>query len=164
MPAQQRRRRHHKTVPAPVWEQPRERRDERTVGGAKPRSLLLTSQNRELVPQQHELHVLVELSPTAADQQPQICGKGKVSEGEEHRAILPGPPTWLGVAPTLRRSEVSGIRARASNTHRGTYRSDRAEPQSAGGTLRHGLSVPNPARRHKPRALPNPCPNLDTEF
>jgi hypothetical protein len=59
-----------------------------TVGGAKPRTPLLTSQNRELVPQEHEFHVLGELGSTAADEQPQNCGKRKVGEREEHRGIL----------------------------------------------------------------------------
>jgi hypothetical protein len=71
-----------------VREQSSRRSDERTIGGAKPRTPLLTSQNRELVPQEHELHVLGELGSTAADEQPQNCGKGKVGEGEEHRGIL----------------------------------------------------------------------------
>jgi len=74
-----------------VREQSRKRSDERTVGGAKPRSLLLTIQNGELVPQQHQLHVLGELGPATADEQPQNSGKGKVGEGKEHRAILPDP-------------------------------------------------------------------------
>jgi hypothetical protein len=113
MPAQQRRRSHHKTVPAPVREQSSKRSDERTIGGAKPRSPMLTSQNQELVPQQHQVHVLSELGSTAADEQPQNRGKGKAGEGEEHQAILPGPPTWFGVARPLRRSVVSGTRARA---------------------------------------------------
>lgn len=88
MPAQQRRRCHHKPVPAPVREQSSKRSDERPVGGAKPRTPLLTSQNRELVPQEHEFHVLGELGSTAADEQPQNCGKGKVGEGEEHPGIF----------------------------------------------------------------------------
>jgi hypothetical protein len=91
MPAQQRRRCDHEPVSASVREQPRKRRDERTVGGAKPRSPLLPRQNRELVPRQHQLDVLGDLGPTAADEQPQNRGKGKVSEGTEHRAILAGP-------------------------------------------------------------------------
>ena len=66
-----------------------------TVGGAKPRSLLLSRQNRELVPQQHQLDVLGNLGPTATDEQPQNRGKGKVGEGKEHRAILPGPTNEL---------------------------------------------------------------------
>jgi hypothetical protein len=50
-----------KQTPPPVREQSRKRRDERPISRAKPRSLLPTSQNRELVPQQHQLHVLGEL-------------------------------------------------------------------------------------------------------
>jgi len=42
------------------------------------------------------LHVLGELGPTAADEQPQNGGEGKVGEGEEHQAILPGPGNGLG--------------------------------------------------------------------
>jgi hypothetical protein len=97
MPAQQRRRCDHEPMPTPAREQPRKRSDERTVGGAEPRSLLLTSQNRELVPQQHQLHILGELGPATADEQPQNRGKGKVGEGKEHRAILPGPANSLMV-------------------------------------------------------------------
>jgi hypothetical protein len=65
--------------------------DERTIGGSKLRALTLTSQNRELVPQEHQLHVLGELSPATADKQPQDSGECKVREREEHRAILAGP-------------------------------------------------------------------------
>jgi hypothetical protein len=82
-------------VPAAVREQLRKRSDERTVGGSKRRSRLLTSQNREPVPQQHQLHILGELGPATADEQPQNRSKGKVGEGKEHRAILPGPANWL---------------------------------------------------------------------
>jgi hypothetical protein len=89
MPAQQRRRRHHKPVSAPVREQSRKRSDERTIGGAKPRALMLTSQNRELVPKEHQFHVLGELGAATVDEQPQNSSEGKVREGEEHRAILP---------------------------------------------------------------------------
>jgi hypothetical protein len=71
MPTQQRRRRYHESVPAPVREQSRKRSDERTIGGAKPRTLLLASENRELMSQQHQLHVLGELGSAAANEQPQ---------------------------------------------------------------------------------------------
>jgi hypothetical protein len=103
MPAQQRRWRHHESMLAPVREQSSERSDERTIGGSKPRALMLTSQNRELVAQQHQLHVLGELGSPTANEQPQDSSKGKVSEGEEHRAILPGPAnppqSWTVLAP-----------------------------------------------------------------
>jgi hypothetical protein len=49
-------------VSVPVREQSSKRGDERTIGGPKPRTLVLTSQNRELVPQQHQLHILGELA------------------------------------------------------------------------------------------------------
>jgi hypothetical protein len=78
-------------VPAPVREKSGKRRDERTIGGPKSRTLMLTSQHRELVPQQHQLHVLGELGSPTANEQSHNSSKGKVSEGEEHRAILPGP-------------------------------------------------------------------------
>jgi hypothetical protein len=70
MPAQQRRRRHQEPLPAPVRKQSSKRSDERTIGRAKPRTLLLTSQNRELVPQQHQLDVLGELGSSTANEQP----------------------------------------------------------------------------------------------
>jgi hypothetical protein len=95
MPAQQRRRCHHEPVPAPVREQSNKRRDERAVGRTKRRSPPLTSQNRELVPQEHQFHVLGELGSAAADEQPQNGREGKVGEGEEHRAILAGPVSGL---------------------------------------------------------------------
>jgi len=71
MPAQQRRWRDHESVPAAVREQASERSDERTIGGPKPGTLMLTSQNRELVPQQHQFHVFGELRSTVANEQPQ---------------------------------------------------------------------------------------------
>jgi hypothetical protein len=91
MPALQRRWCYDESVSAPVREQSCKRSDERTIGGPKPRTLMLTSQNRELVPQQHQLHVLGELGAPTANEQPQNGSKGKVGEGEEHRAILSGP-------------------------------------------------------------------------
>jgi hypothetical protein len=91
MPTQQRRWCYQESVSAPVREQSSKRSDERTIGGPKPRTLVLTSQNRELVPQQHQLHVLGELGAPTANEQPQNGSEGKVSEREEHRAILPGP-------------------------------------------------------------------------
>jgi hypothetical protein len=95
MPAQQRRWCDHEPLPAAVREQSRKRGDECTIGGAKPRALLLTSQNRGLVPQQHQFHVLGELGAAAADEQPQNSREGNLGEGEEHRAILPGPISRL---------------------------------------------------------------------
>jgi hypothetical protein len=73
---------HHDSVSAPVREQSRKRGDERAIGRSKPRSLLLTSENRELVSKEHQFHVLGELGPAAADEQPQKCGKGKVGDIE----------------------------------------------------------------------------------
>jgi len=101
-------------VSAPVREQSRKRGDERAIDRSKPRTRLLTSENRELVPQQHQLHVLGELSLAAANEQPQSSSKGKVGEGKEHQAILPGPVNGLAVE-VLRGSAASGTRARASN-------------------------------------------------
>jgi hypothetical protein len=95
MPTQQRRRCHHESTPAPVREQARERGDEGTIGGPKLRTLMLASQDRELVPQQHEFDVLGELGPSASNEQPQNSREGKVSEGEGHRPILPGPAIAL---------------------------------------------------------------------
>jgi hypothetical protein len=115
-PAQQRRRRHHKPVPTAGRKQPRKRSDERPIGRTKQRARLLTSQHRQLVPQQHQLDVPGELGATAAGEQPQACGEGKVGEGEEHRAILPGQ-AGSGIARPLRRSAASDIRARAPNNN-----------------------------------------------
>jgi hypothetical protein len=77
-------------VQAPVREKTSERSNERTIGRPKLRALLLASQNRELVPQQHQFHVLGELGPSTPNEQPQNSSEGKVSEREEHRPILPG--------------------------------------------------------------------------
>ena len=68
----------------PVREQSSKRGGERTIGGPKPRALVLTSQNRELVPQQHQLHVLGKLGSPTTNEQSQNSSKGKVSEGEQH--------------------------------------------------------------------------------
>jgi hypothetical protein len=89
MPAQERRWWYHEPVSTSMREQSSKRSDERPIGGSKPRASMLTSQNRELVPQQHQFHVLGELGSAAANEQPQNSSKGKVGEGEEHRAILP---------------------------------------------------------------------------
>jgi hypothetical protein len=78
-------------VSPPLREIPSKRSDERTIGGPKPRAPMLTSRNRKLVAQQHQLHVLGELGSPTANEQPQNGSEGKVSEREEHRAILPGP-------------------------------------------------------------------------
>src|SRR5918994_7566525 len=95
MPTQQRRWRDHESVSAPVRKQSSQRSDERTIGRPKPRTRMLTSQNRELVPQQHQFHVFGELGSTTANEQPQNSSERKVSKGEEHRAILPGPANAL---------------------------------------------------------------------
>jgi hypothetical protein len=60
---------------------------------------MLTSQDRELVPKQHQLHILGELGSATANEQPQNRRKGKVGEGEEHQAILPSPASDLTVDP-----------------------------------------------------------------
>jgi hypothetical protein len=93
MPAQQRRRRYHESVPAPVREQSRERGDERTIGGAKPRALLLASENRELVSQEHQFHVLGELGSSIADEQPQNSGK---RQGRRRKGASADPPRPSG--------------------------------------------------------------------
>jgi hypothetical protein len=90
MPAQQHRRRHHQSLPALEREQPSKRRDQGTIGGPQPRTPMLASQDPELVPQQHEFYVLGELGPSTQNEQPHNSGEGKVSEGEDHRPILPG--------------------------------------------------------------------------
>jgi hypothetical protein len=77
-------------MPAAVREQPSERRDEGTIGRPRLRTLILASQDRELVPQQHEFDVFRGLGRSSPNEQRQDRGKGQVSEGEEHRAILPG--------------------------------------------------------------------------
>src|SRR5437867_224174 len=70
---------------APVRKQTSERSDEGTIGRPKLRTLMLASQDRELVPQYQEFHVLGELGPPIPNEQPQNSSERKVSEGEEHR-------------------------------------------------------------------------------
>lgn len=83
-------------MPALEREQTSKRSDERTIGGSKPRTLILAGQDRELVPQQHEFHVFRELGPSTPNEQPQDSREGKVSKGEERsRPILPGPANAL---------------------------------------------------------------------
>jgi hypothetical protein len=82
-------------VPAPVREQSRKGRHERPIGRTKPQGLMLTSENRKLVPQEHQFHGLGELGSAALDEQPQNSGEGKVGEREEHRMILPSPVSGL---------------------------------------------------------------------
>jgi len=44
--------------------------DEGTIGRVKPGTLLLRSQDRELVPQHHEFYVLGEIGPSTPNEQP----------------------------------------------------------------------------------------------
>jgi hypothetical protein len=113
MPAQQRHRRYHEPVSAAWREQSSKRGEERPIGGAKPRALMLTSQDRELVPKQHQFHILGELRSATANEQPQNSSKSKVGEGEEHQEILPEPSERPHGRSFLRPSAVSGSRARA---------------------------------------------------
>jgi hypothetical protein len=71
-------------MPTPVREQTSKRSDEGTIGRSKLRTLMLASQDRELVPQHQEFHVLGELGPPIPNEQPQNSSERKVSEGEEH--------------------------------------------------------------------------------
>jgi hypothetical protein len=96
-------------MPAPMREQTSKRSNKRTIGRPKPRTLLRASQHRELVPQQHELHVLAELGPSTPNEQPQKGSEGKVGEREEHRPILPRPGNRSQRVAVLRRSAASGI-------------------------------------------------------
>jgi hypothetical protein len=64
-------------MPAPMREQTNKRSDKRTIRRSKPRTLLRASQHRELVSQQHELHVLGELGPSTANEQAQTAAKAK---------------------------------------------------------------------------------------
>ena len=114
MPTQQRRGRHDEPVPAPRRKETSKRSDEGTIGWAQLRTCLLGRQHRQLVTEHHEFDVFGELGPPTPNEQPQNSREGKVSEREEHRAILPGPATALGVAQSLRHSTVSGTGARVN--------------------------------------------------
>jgi hypothetical protein len=89
MPAQQRRWRDHEPVPAPLRQQSSKRSDEGTIGGPKPRTPILASQHRELVPKQHQLSVLGELGPSTPNEQPQNSNEGKVGR---RRGASTDPP------------------------------------------------------------------------
>jgi hypothetical protein len=65
-----------------VWKKPSKRSDQGTIGRPKLRALMLANQH---VPQQHQFHVLGELSPPAPNEQPQNNREREVSEGEEHK-------------------------------------------------------------------------------
>jgi hypothetical protein len=54
----------------PMREQTSKRSNKRMIRGPKPRTPLLASQHRQLVPQQHKLHVLGELGPSTPNEQP----------------------------------------------------------------------------------------------
>jgi hypothetical protein len=79
------------SISAPVRKQTSKRSDEGTIGRPQLRTLMLASQDRELVPQQHEFDVFRELGPPTPNEQLQNSRERKVSEGEQHRPILPGP-------------------------------------------------------------------------
>jgi hypothetical protein len=103
MPAQQRRRRHDETVPAPSRKEASERSDEGAIGRAKLRTRLLTRQHRQLMTEQHEFDVFGELGAPTPNEQPQNSREAKIGEGKQHRAILParatGLPCRLPLAP-----------------------------------------------------------------
>jgi len=56
-------------VPAPVRKQTSKRSDEGTIGRPQLRTLMLASEDRELVPQQHEFEVFRELGPPIPNEQ-----------------------------------------------------------------------------------------------
>jgi hypothetical protein len=65
------------------------------------------------VTEHDEFDVFGEFGSPSSNEQPQNSREGKVSEREEHRAMLPAPATAFGADQSLRRSAVSGARARA---------------------------------------------------
>jgi hypothetical protein len=154
MPAQQRRRRHDETVPTPRRKEASKRSDEGAIGRAKLRPRLLTRQHRQLVTKQHEFDVFGELGAPTPNEQPQNSGEAKIGEGEQHRAILPARATALPADCRLRRSAVSGIRARVNrwNAELAQWR----PPGTAEVTLRRPEMPPR--NRREPRS------NLQSEF
>jgi hypothetical protein len=80
MPTQEGRRRHHGPLPAPLRKQTSKRSDEGTIGRSKLRTLMLVSQDRELVPQHQEFHVLCELGPPIPNEQPQNSSERKYAK------------------------------------------------------------------------------------
>jgi hypothetical protein len=140
-------------MPASMGEESRKRRGERTVGRAKPRSPLLTSQNRELMSKEQQFHILGELGPTATDEQSQNCGKGKVGEGEELRANLPRLANWFGsIVPCAVQKFLVSARAREP---RKTWQG--GEPRRTFATAQR---LRSPGREHTPAS----GINLQSEF
>ncbi len=60
-------------MPAPARKQTSKRSDERTIGQAKLRTLMLASQHRELVPHHHKFDVLGERGPPTPNEQPLVA-------------------------------------------------------------------------------------------
>jgi len=84
MPPHQRCWRDYECAPTAVREQTSKRSDQGTVGRPKLRTLMLASQDRKLVSQQHGFNVLGEVGLPPSKEQPQQGSEGKVSEGKEH--------------------------------------------------------------------------------
>jgi len=118
VPAQQRRGRHDETVPTPGRKETSQRSDEGTIRWAQPWTRLLARQHCQLVTEQDEFDVFGELGTPTSNEQPQNSRECKVSEREEHREMLPARGTALTADCFLRRSAVSGTRARASTNKR----------------------------------------------
>jgi CTP:molybdopterin cytidylyltransferase MocA len=70
---------------------------------------MLTGQDRQLVPQHDEFQVLGELGLPTPNEQPQNSREHQVSEGEQHRPILPRPRT-VGLTTSI----AAAVRVRAA--------------------------------------------------
>jgi hypothetical protein len=95
-------------------------------------------------PELDEEHVLGELGPTATDEQPQNCGKGKVGEGTGASSDPPtAQRTGSGFDRPLRRSEVSGIRARVKLEKEDvTVQIERSQVRDRTSECRNGVLTP----------------------
>jgi hypothetical protein len=81
MPAQKRLWRHDQTAPTWLRQDPRQRREEGTIGGAQRGAApLLSFEHDELMPQHEQLDVFSELAAPAAGQQPQHSREGEIGE------------------------------------------------------------------------------------
>jgi hypothetical protein len=81
MPAQKRLWRHDQAAPAWLWQDPRQRGKEGTIGGPQRGAApLLSFEHDELMPQHEQLDVLSELAAPAADQQPQHSREGEIGK------------------------------------------------------------------------------------
>jgi hypothetical protein len=151
MPTQQRRRCHHEAVPALLRKQTSKRSEKRTIGGPKPRRLMLARQDRELVPQSTSSTSLV----NSARRLRTSSFKQQRRQGRRNRAASTDTPRpsdrshRLAVLAPFSGSWYSHARV-ASKSYDGPNRDRRAE-----------TNLPNLRRAHN---AARPLRNMDQGF